>query len=309
MQTILGAGGIIGLDLARILPEYTDRVRLVSRNPKTVIPSNKLFAADLLKQDEVMSAVEGSDVVYLVVGLPYKFKVWREHWPSVMRNTIEACKTHGCKLVFFDNIYMYDRDHLCPMDENTPIRPTSKKGAVRAEVAHMLMDAVEKGEVNALIARCADFYGAGKQKTSVLTQTVFQRLAVGKSAQWLLSGDYKHSFTYTPDASRGIAMLGNTEDAYGDVWHLPTTSEPMTGNQWIEAIAREFGVEAKVQIVTNSLMTMMGLFVPALREVKETAYQYDRDYDFISDKFNKRFNFVPTPYLQGIKAIVDADYR
>ncbi len=83
----------------------------------------------------------------------------------------------------------------------------------------------------------------------------------------------------------------------------------MTGNQWIEAIAREFGVEAKVQIVTNSLMTMMGVFVPALREVKETAYQYDRDYDFISDKFNKRFNFEPTPYLQGIKAIVDADYR
>ncbi len=309
MQTILGAGGIIGLELARILPEYTDRVRLVGRNPQAVIPSNDVFAADLLNQDEVIRAVEGSDVVYLVVGLPYKINVWREHWPALMRNTLEACKTHGCKLVFFDNIYMYDRDHLCPMDENTPILPTSKKGSVRADVAQMLMHAVEKGEVDALIARCADFYGPGRQKSSVLAQTVFERLAMGKSAQWLLSVDHKHSFTYTPDVSRGTALLGNTEDAYGDVWHLPTPCEPMTGKQWIEAIAREFGVEARIQIATNSLMTVIGLFVPALRELQEMAYQYERDYDFISDKFNKRFNFEPTPYLQGIKAVVDADYR
>ncbi len=309
MQTILGSGGTIGLEMARILPDYTNNVRLVSRNPKRAIPSNELFPADLLKQGEVIKAVEDSDVVYLLVGLPYKIKVWREQWPVVMRNTIEACKTHGSKLVFFDNIYMYDRDHLSRMDENTPIRPTSKKGVVRAEVVKMLTNAFEEGEVEALIARSADFYGPGKQANSVLAQMVFKRLAAGKSAQWIHSIDQKHSFTYTPDASRGTAILGNTDDAYGEVWHLPTASDPMTGKQWIEAIAREFGVEPKVQIVTNFLMTMMGLFVPALKEVKEMNYQYDRDYEFLSDKFNKRFNFEPTRYSEGIKAVVEADYR
>ncbi len=309
MQTILGSGGTIGLEMARILPEYTNKVRLVSRNPKRAISSNELFPADLLKQDEVIRAVEGSDVVYLLVGLPYKIKVWREQWPVVMRNTIEACKTHGSKLVFFDNIYMYDRDHLSRMDENAPIRPTSKKGVVRAEVAKMLTNAVEEGEIEALIARSADFYGPGRQKNSVLAQTVFDRLAAGKSAQWINSTEHKHSFTYTPDASRGTALLGNTDDAYGEVWHLPTASDPMTGMQWIEAIAREFSVEPKVQVVTNFLMTMMGLFVPALKEVKEMNYQYDRDYEFLSDKFNKRFNFEPTSYSEGIKAVVAADYR
>ena len=39
------------------------------------------------------------------------------------------------------------------------------------------------------------------------------------------------------------------------------------------------------------------------------AYQYDRDYEFASDKFDQRFDFEPTPYLQGIRAIVEADYR
>ena len=39
------------------------------------------------------------------------------------------------------------------------------------------------------------------------------------------------------------------------------------------------------------------------------AYQYDRDYDFRSEKFNQRFDFSPTQYSQGVKAVVAADYR
>lgn len=309
MQTILGGGGPIGLELARILPDYTERVRIVGRNPVKVIPENEVFVANLLDPEAVRDAVAGSDVAYLSVGLPYKASVWEAQWPKVMRNTIEACRASGSKLVFFDNIYMYDREHLSPMDENTPVRPTTRKGAVRAMIADMLMEAVQKDQVDALIARCADFYGPGRQKNSVLTQTVFERLASGKSAQWLLSVDHVHSFTYTPDASLATAMLGNTDDAYGQVWHLPTTEKPPTGREWIEMIAEELEAKPRVQVASNFMMSTIGLFSPTLREVKEMAYQYDRDYDFRSDKFNRRFDFTPTTYRQGIKAVVAADYR
>jgi len=309
MQTILGGGGPIGLGLARILPDYTERVRIVGRNPEKVIPENEVFVANLLDPEAVRDAVAGSDVAYLSVGLPYKASVWEAQWPKVMRNTIEACRASGSKLVFFDNIYMYDREHLSPMDENTPVRPTTRKGAVRAMIADMLMEAVQKDQVDALIARCADFYGPGRQKNSVLTQTVFERLASGKSAQWLLSVDHVHSFTYTPDASLATAMLGNTDDAYGQVWHLPTTEKPPTGREWIEMIAEELEAKPRVQVASNFMMSTIGLFSPTLREVKEMAYQYDRDYDFRSDKFNRRFDFTPTTYRQGIKAVVAADYR
>lgn len=309
MQTILGGGGPIGLGLARILPDYTERVRIVGRNPEKVIPENEVFVANLLDSEAVRDAVAGSDVAYLSVGLPYKASVWEAQWPKVMRNTIEACRASGSKLVFFDNIYMYDREHLSPMDENTPVRPTTRKGAVRAMIADMLMEAVQKDQVDALIARCADFYGPGRQKNSVLTQTVFERLASGKSAQWLLSVDHVHSFTYTPDASLATAMLGNTDDAYGQVWHLPTTEKPPTGREWIGMIAEELEAKPRVQVASNFMMSAVGLFSPTLREVKEMAYQYDRDYDFRSDKFNRRFDFTPTTYRQGIKAVVAADYR
>lgn len=309
LQTILGAGGTIGLEMARILPEYADRVRLVGRNPKQVLSSNEVFAADLLDAGQVAKAVEGSDVAYLLVGLPYKAAVWEAQWPVLMRNAIAACRASGCKLVFFDNIYMYDRDRLAPMDESTPVRPSSRKGKVRAGVAQIFMDAVHKGDIQGLIARSADFYGPGKQKGSVLTQVVFERLAAGKAAQWLLSADCIHSFTFSPDAARGTAMLGNTADAYGGVWHLPTAPNPPTGRQWIEAIAKELGAKPRVQLVSNWLMSVMGLVFPPLRELKEMAYQYDRDYDFVSDKFNRRFAYTPTSYEQGIRAVVEADYR
>ena len=308
MQTILGAGGSIGLEMAKILPGYTDRVRLVGRNPARVNPEDEIYRADLLKPEAVAGAIRGSKVVYLVAGLPYKARVWEDQWPAIMGNVIDACRVSGSRLVFFDNVYMYDRDHLAAMDEDTPVRPTSRKGKVRAEIANQLMAATRQGDIQGLIARSADFYGPGKQPGSVLTQTVFERLAGGRPAQWLLSADCAHSFTYTPDAALGTVLLGNTSDAYGKVWHLPTAPNPPTGRTYVEMIAAELGVEPRIQVVKKPLLSVIGLFVPPLRELKEVAYQYDRDYDFRSDRFNQRFDFKPCDYREGIRTIVQADY-
>jgi hypothetical protein len=52
----------------------------------------------------------------------------------------------------------------------------------------------------------------------------------------------------------------------------------------------------------------IGVFVPIMKELAEMMYQYDRDYVFNSDKFEKRFDFVPTAYLEGIRTIVRSDY-
>ena len=60
-QTILGAGGAIGIELAKALPTYTSDIRLVGRNPKKINSTDELFKADLSNRDEVLKAVEGSD--------------------------------------------------------------------------------------------------------------------------------------------------------------------------------------------------------------------------------------------------------
>lgn len=308
MQTILGAGGAIGNELAQALTPYTDQIRLVSRNPVRINPSDELHKADLTKKEEVRKAVEGSSIVYLTVGFPYSAKLWQDVWPQTMRNTIDACKEHQAKLVFFDNIYMYDRDFLDGMNEQTPIHPPSKKGKIRAEIAAMLMDEVKTGDLTALIARAADFYGPSIQDKSVLTETVLKYLSQGKKAFWFGDADQPHSFTYTPDAGRATALLGNTPEAFNQIWHLPTAPDPMTGKEWVEAIARELGVKPKLMVVPNFLVQVMGVFSPFMKEMGEMMYQYNKSYKFDSSKFEAHFNLPPTPYPQGIKEIVQRDY-
>jgi nucleoside-diphosphate-sugar epimerase len=309
MQTILGAGGAIGVELAKALRDYTHEIRLVSRNPQKVNDSDELFTADLRHRNEVFDAVEGTDIVYLTVGLPYKTSVWQSTWPVIMENVLDACQEYNAKLVFFDNVYMYDPDNLNPMTEETPINPTSEKGKTRAKLVRMINKRVDKGEIDALIARSADFYGPSIQDTSILTESVFDKLAQGKKAEWLSSVDYKHSFTYTPDAGRATALLGNTPKAYGEVWHLPTASNPPTGKQWIEMIADELGVEPKYRTAPKFVIRIMGWFDDLMSELVEMIYQYDRDYVFDSSKFEQHFDFSATPYKEGIKQIVEADYR
>ncbi len=305
MQTILGAGGTIAKDLARELTAYTQQIRLVSRNPQKINGTDQLFPADLTQREAVFQAVAGSKVVYLTVGFEYDSKVWRKNWPALMQNVIEACKQHQAKLVFFDNIYMYDRNYLGHLTEETPIRPTSQKGEVRARIAQMLLDEVQSGNLTALIARSADFYGPDNQK-SILFETIYKNFQKGKKANWLADVTKKHSFTYTPDAARATALLGNTPDAFNQVWHLPTAANPLTGKQWIELFAKEMGVEPKYSVIPPFMMRLLGVFIPIMRELHEMVYQYDREYVFDSTKFEKRFSFRPTPYPQGVKQSIQS---
>ena len=159
LQTILGSGGPIGTALARELRAYTPDVRLVSRNPEKVNHEDQLFPADLLDSGAVKEAVEGAEVAYLTAGIEYKYVVWKRQWPRIVKNVITACEEHDCRLVFFDNMYLYDKDHLGHMTEKTPVSPPSKKGTVRAKIAEEIMENVWTGRITGLIARSADFYG------------------------------------------------------------------------------------------------------------------------------------------------------
>jgi nucleoside-diphosphate-sugar epimerase len=305
MQTILGANGTIGKLLARELMSYTDRVRLVSRKPLRINETDELMAADLTQPGAVDRAVKGSEVVYLVVGFEYKAKVWEEKWPALMRSTIDACAKHGAKLVFFDNVYMYDRDQISHMTEDTAINPPSRKGAVRKRISEMLLKAVEEGWIQALIARSADFYGPDNNN-NFITQMVMKNLREGKKAMWFVGSDIKHSFTYTPDAAKATALLGNTPDAYGQVWHLPTESRPVTGREIITMIASEMGAEPKISLLPKFMLGPLGLFIPIMKEMREMIYQYDRDYFFDSSKFTRKFGISATPWEEGIKATCQA---
>lgn len=305
MQTILGSSGTIGSLLAKELLAYTSKIRLVSRNPQRINPEDELFPADLTKNDMVEKAVEGSEVVYLLVGLEYNIKKWREQWPALMRSVINACKKHKAKLVFFDNVYMYDKNAVLHMTEDSPVNPPSKKGLVRKEIAEMILKEIRTGQLTALIARSADFYGP-QCKNSLFHILVYSNIIKGKTPNWMGDPDAKHCFTYTPDAAKATALLGNTPEAYNQVWHLPTDIHALTGKQYTSIFATETKSPDKLSVVPLWMVKLLGIFIPMMKELPEMMYQYNRDYLFDSSKFERKFNFKPTTYTQGIKQMIAA---
>jgi nucleoside-diphosphate-sugar epimerase len=301
LQTILGANGIIAQELSKYLPGYTKEVRQVSRNPKKVNESDEIRQADLLNYDQTEKAIEGSEVVYLLAGLKYDAKTWQEQWPKVMGNTLDACKKHHSKLVFFDNVYAYGYVHGI-MTEETPFNPVSKKGEVRARVATMLLDEIKKENLQGMIVRAADFYGPGAQ-LSLTFSTVTQKLKAGKSAQWIGNPKKIHDFTYTPDAGKTVAMLGNTPSAFNQTWHALTSKEKITGEEYVRIACESIGRPYKgVSGLPKFGVRMLGLFVPVLREFVEMMYQFENDYVFDSSKVEKALGIKATEYKEGIAA-------
>lgn len=305
MQTILGSGGAIGIELARELKKYTDKIRLVSRSPKKVNETDELYPADVNDLTQLDKAIAGSEVVYVVIGFEYKLSVWQKIWLPFLKAVIEACKAHHAKLVFFDNIYMYDKSAVPFMTESSPIHASSKKGMVRQQLHEMIMKEIENKSLTALIARSADFYGPDN-KSSGLNMMVADNLLKGKKAQAF--GDFSkiHTYTFTPDAGKATAILGNTPDAFNQVWHVPTTKEKLTNEQWVKLIADEIGVEAKVQKIPVWMIKILGLFIPVMREFPEMMYQYEQDYIFDSSKFEKRFGMTATAPKEAVKILIQS---
>jgi len=131
---------------------------------------------------------------------------------------------------------------------------------------------------------------------------VLKNLNSGKKPMWFVGPDIKHSFTYTVDAGKATALLGNSPDAYGQVWHLPTDTRSVTGKEFITMIASEFGItEPRISILPKWMLRPLGLFIPVMKEMPEMMYQYDRDYFLDSSKFTTRFGIKATSYEEGIK--------
>lgn len=304
IHTILGAGGIIADTLSKELIDKQIPVRLVSRRP--IDRKGATFqAADLTDPGQTLQAIRGSAITYLCVGLPYRYPIWRRDWPRIIDNVIAACQKTSVPLIFFDNVYMYGKTEGL-MTEETPYAPSSKKGDLRARIATQLMSEVRKGNITATIARSADFYGPGADRTSVPNLLIFARLAKDQKAQWLVNARVRHSYTYTPDAAKALYLLASDPNSWNQVWHLPTAPSPLTGVEFIRQAANALGKEPRYMVLSKWMVRLGGLFDKTIAELYEMLYQYEFEYLFDSTKFEKAFHFKPTSYEEGIKATANA---
>ncbi|NSL91208.1 NAD-dependent epimerase/dehydratase family protein (plasmid) [Chitinophaga sp. Mgbs1] len=303
MQTILGANGQIGEELARELKRnFTSGIRIVSRKATKINNTDEVFSADLSIREKAIEAVKGSETAYFTLGLPISSDLWEQQFPLILQNVIDACKINGTRLVFFDNTYMYPQNERI-LNEETVFEPVGRKGRVRKQMAEMVLKEIQSGELEAVICRAPEFYGPGKTQ-SITNTFVFNNIKADKRLKVPVKADKKRSLIWTPDASRATALIGNTPDAFGHTWHLPVDDSHLTYKEFIALAADIYSRELKYTVVPETFFTIAALFNTKVKELQELLPRYKHDNIFDDSKFRKRFPaFQVTTYRQGIAAI------
>jgi nucleoside-diphosphate-sugar epimerase len=299
LHVVLGAGPL-GLAVARHLAARGDRVRVAVRSEPAELPEGvEVVSVDLAVAADAKRACEGAAVVYHCVNPPYA--KWPELHPPLMNAAIEGAAAGGARLVFGDNLYAYGPVDG-PLTEGLPYRATGPNGRVRAQIAETLMRAHGSGRIQATIGRGSDFFGPYARQSTV-GDRVFARAISGKPAQVLGNPDLPHTVTSIEDFGRALVTLGERDEAWGEVWHVPN-AEAVTMRRFVEMVFEAAGRSARLRVAPRWGIALATLFNPTMRAVKEQAYQSQRPWVVDSTKFERTFGWTATPLRDAVAATV-----
>ncbi|MCB1489525.1 MAG: NAD-dependent epimerase/dehydratase family protein [Bauldia sp.] len=301
LHVVFGAGPV-GLALVDELAARGEAVRLVSRKPVAGLPAGVVHAAgDASSSVFAQVAAAGATTVYQCLSPPYSR--WADLFPPLQRAVTTAAREAGARYVSFENVYMYGDTHGAPITEDLPVRPTTRKGAVRAEMADELAQLAATGDIEVATARASDYFGPRATFQSPLGDEVIGRALAGRSARILGDPDQPHSFTFLGDAARVMATLGTGDRATGGIWHVPN-APARTQREIVSLIGDVLGREIDATPTPRWLLRLLGLFVPAVRELDEMRYEFTRPFVVDGSKFTSTFGIEATPLEDAIRATI-----
>lgn len=301
LAVVVGAGST-GVATARLLADAGHRVRLVTRGgggPEH--PSIERVAADASDADRLSEVASGADTLYNCAAPPYH--TWTKALPPLAQGLLTAAERTGADYVMLDNLYAYGPVDG-PMTEDLPLAPSSVKGRVRAEVWRQADAAHSAGRVRLTTVRASDFIGAGA--VSVFTLAVAPKVLAGKPALVPADLDAPHSWTATRDVARALVTVAQDERGRGRVWHAPTPP-PLSVRELAVRLARRAEVrEPRLRAMPGWMLRAGGLFSPAVRELPEMQYQFQRPFVLDSSAIEETFDLHPTPLEEVLQEMITA---
>jgi nucleoside-diphosphate-sugar epimerase len=304
VHTVLGAGPVAQATVAALLTRGLP-VRVVHRSgtfPKQL--GVEVVAADTSNLAQLTQAFKGSSVVYMCAMPAYHR--WAEEFDVMMHNILLACAANGSAMVFADNMYMYQESPNAPLTENTPLKPTTRKGVVRARIAEMVLQAHRDGNVKTAIVRASDFFGP-KVENAMLGGRFFPQIIAGKTVQWFGNLDMPHTFTYVPDFGNALVELGVDDKGWGEAWHAPQCIT-YSGREAAEAVAKLVNKPAKLTVMGTWMLHIIGIFMPQAKEMIEMLPHFETPYVVDDSKWCDRMQIRATPWDDALSTTL-ASYR
>jgi nucleoside-diphosphate-sugar epimerase len=296
-HVVLGAGPV-GRAVVAALAADGVRPVVVTRSG-TEVEGAETRRADVSRPDGAADALRDAGVVYQCAQPVYHR--WPQEFRAFQRSIVDAAASAGASVVAVENLYGYGPVDG-PMRESTPLAATTRKGAVRAQMWHDLLDAHRSGRIRATAARASDFVGPGVEDSAIGERFLGQLLG-GKAVDVLGDPDALHTVTFVPDLADAMVRLGRSDDAWGRPWHVPN-APAVTQRQLVERAAAIAGVEPRLRAVAPWQLRMLGLFVRPVRETIEMTYEFEHDFVVDSSDFERTFGVTATALDDALAATI-----
>ena len=308
---LFGAAGVIGQSIAAALSEEGRPYRVVGRTESSL---RKTFGADPLAEivawnpdspASVVAAATGVETLIYMVGVNY----WQfELHPELMRRTLAGAIAAGVKnIILIGTVYPYGMPETNPVREDHRRAPHTFKGRMRKAQEDLVMDAHAEGHINATVLRLPDFYGPGVEAS--LLNGAAQASVRGGTADMVGPIDRPHEFVFVPDVGPVVARLAATPAAFGKIWNFAGAGVT-TQRALVSEMERQTGAKLKLRVVGKTMLRLIGLFNPFMREMVEMNYLMTDP--LIMDDSALQELIGPlrkTPYAEGIRQTLAAVAR
>lgn len=268
---ILGATGGVGGALTGVLLARGWSIKALTRDPARAAagrdPAIQWIEGDAMDRAAVTAAAEGCSLLVHAVNPP-GYRDWDKLVLPMMDNTIAASRAAGARVLLPGTVYNYGPDAFPVLREDSPQRPLTRKGKIRAEMERRL----QESGVPALVVRAGDFFGGGKSGNNWFAQGLVK---AGKPLETVGRPGKRgvgHAWAYLPDLAETMAQLVERTPAEGfQTFHFAGHVDA-DGTQMIAAIRRAAGRELEIKAFPWSLVTLLAPTVVLFREMLEMRY-------------------------------------
>lgn len=287
-HVIIGAGPV-GRATAAALETRGAEVVLASRSGR-----DGTTAVDATDADALARLADRAVALYNCVNPP-AYDKWPQLWPPVAQALLNAAERSSAVLVTAANLYPYGQVPGGLMREGMPDSAAGKKARVRAKMTADAFTAHQAGRIRAVEVRGSDYMGAGPGDYAHVPRVLTKALE-GKTVSVLGSTDQPHTWTDVGDMGRALATVAMEESAWGRVWHAPS-NPPRTQAEAVNDVLSSVNAEpVRVKAMPDVVLAVAAPFVPIVRELRETLYQFTSPFVMDSSALSAAYGLEPAPW-------------
>lgn len=298
---VLGAAGRLGYAAAEAFRDAGWSVKGLVRPGRAGAVPHRVEAVEALTRDDAVEAARGCDLVLNAFN-PVITK-WRQSAMPLAYAAIAAAENNGATLMFPGSVWNYGRSMPPLLDENTPMRPTIRKGRMRVEMEQRIQEACDRG-MRAIILRAGDYFGGGRGSwfdLVIVRDIARQRLIYPGPL------DVVHPWAYLPDLAATMVLLAERRASFSPFETFGFPGHAVTGGQLIAAIETATNSTFNIRPMSWWMIKSFGQLLALGRELAELEYLWRVPHRISGAKLRAAVGDLPhTPLPDAVAASLRA---